>query len=54
MSPPLRGDTYLLWFGPALLFLIGAGTIWTVVGRARKRAAAEGPAAFEDDPDRPE
>lgn len=54
MSPPLRGDTYLLWFGPALLFLIGAGMIWMIVGRARRRAASEGPQPFEGDPDQPE
>jgi cytochrome c-type biogenesis protein CcmH len=54
MSPPLRGDTYLLWFGPALLFLVGAGMIWTIVGRARKRAAAEGSMAPSDEFDRPE
>ena len=54
MSPPLRGDTYLLWFGPALLFLIGAGMIWTIVGRARKRAPSEGPPPFEGDPDQRE
>lgn len=54
MNPPLRGDTYLLWFGPALLFLIGAGMIWSIVGRARRRAASEGPAAFDGDPNQPE
>lgn len=54
MSPPLRGDTYLLWFGPALLFLIGAGMIWTIVGRARRRAAVEGPMAPTDEFDQPE
>ena len=54
MNPPLRGDTYLLWFGPALLFLIGAGMIWTIVGRARRRAASEGPEAFAEEPDQAE
>ena len=56
MNPPLRGDTYLLWFGPALLFLIGAGMIWTIVGRARRRAASEGeePQALAGDADQPD
>lgn len=34
-SPPLRGSTYLLWFGPALLLLIGVLIAWRVV-RARR------------------
>ncbi len=42
MRPPMRGDTYLLWFGPALLLLIGGGMVWAIVGRAKRRGMSEG------------
>lgn len=35
-DPPLRGATILLWFGPLLVFLIGATAVARIV---RKRAA---------------
>ncbi len=54
MRPPMRGDTYLLWFGPALLFLIGAGMIWVIVGRARRRAASEPSGSLPEELDQPE
>ena len=41
MQPPVRGDTYLLWFGPALLLFIGAGFIFLTVRRAKRRAEIE-------------
>ncbi len=41
MRPPMRGDTYLLWFGPALLLLGGVGVILLTVRRAKRHAAAE-------------
>ena len=41
MDPPVRGDTSLLWFGPALLVLLGGAVIGTTVYRARNRLAAE-------------
>ncbi len=42
MRPPMRSDTYLLWFGPALLLLIGGGMVWAIVGRAKRRGASAG------------
>jgi cytochrome c-type biogenesis protein CcmH len=42
MEPPLRGDTLLLWFAPALLVLVGGGIIAVTVLRARRRADEEG------------
>jgi len=54
MRPPMRSDTYLLWFGPALLLVIGAGMIWVIVGRAKRRAASEAGGALSEAPDRPE
>ena len=42
MRPPMRSDTYLLWFGPALLLLMGGGMVWAIVGRAKRRGASAG------------
>lgn len=36
-NPPVKPSTWLLWFGPALILLGGAGVLVTVV---RRRAAA--------------
>jgi len=41
MEPPVRADTYLLWFGPAFLLVLGAGVIFVTIRRAKRRAAAE-------------
>jgi cytochrome c-type biogenesis protein CcmH len=38
MKPPLEPNTWLLWFGPAAVLLIGGGIAATVVMRARRRA----------------
>lgn len=46
--PPLRATTVLLWFGPALMLVIGAAVLVGVL-RRRSRLAAD---AFEaDEPD---
>jgi cytochrome c-type biogenesis protein CcmH len=45
--PPLRATTALLWFGPALLLVVGA-TVLVLVLRRRSRMAAD---AFEVDAD---
>ena len=37
-DPPLRGGTLLLWFGPLLVLLIGAGVLVRIV---RRRAARD-------------
>ena len=39
MKPPVRQDTFFLWFGPALLVLAGAGAIGVIVLRSRRRLA---------------
>ena len=49
MRPPVRADTYLLWFGPALLLLLGGGMVWVIVGRSRSRAESEGEADISED-----
>jgi cytochrome c-type biogenesis protein CcmH len=38
MKPPLEPETYALWFGPAIILLIGGGAAATVVFRAQKKA----------------
>ena len=37
-DPPLTSSTWLLWFGPLLILLAGAGVVLTVI-RQRSRAA---------------
>ncbi len=39
-SPPLKGSTMLLWFGPLLLILIGTLIAWRVVRSRRAVVAA--------------
>lgn len=41
MSPPVRGDTAFLWFGPLVILVLGGGAVAMVVTRANRRAAAE-------------
>jgi cytochrome c-type biogenesis protein CcmH len=46
-SPPLKGTTWLLWFGPFALLLIGAFIAWRVV-LARRAAPALAPLTDEE------
>ncbi len=41
MKPPVRFDTYILWFGPVLLLLLGGSVIGVTILRARKRLASD-------------
>ena len=41
MDPPVGSDTYLLWFGPVLLVLLGGAAIAVTIMRARRRLATE-------------
>lgn len=41
MRPPLKDTTYVLWFTPFMVLILGAGVATSVVLRARKRAALE-------------
>jgi cytochrome c-type biogenesis protein CcmH len=41
MKPPLRGDTFLLWFAPGLVLLLGAGVVVLTIRRAKARSAEE-------------
>jgi cytochrome c-type biogenesis protein CcmH len=38
LNPPLRSDTFFLWFGPLLLLLAGGAVVTFTVIRARHRA----------------
>lgn len=40
MKPPLMAETYALWFGPLVVFLIAGAIAAVVVVRARNRAKA--------------
>jgi cytochrome c-type biogenesis protein CcmH len=42
--PPVQGNTFLLWFGPFALLLVG-GVVWLVVQRRSGQAAARTVAA---------
>jgi len=41
MKPPVRTDTYILWFGPALLLIVGGLVIAATILRSRKRLASD-------------
>ena len=41
MKPPLKPQTYALWFAPLGVLLIGGATVALVMVRARKRLEAE-------------
>ena len=43
--PPMRADTWVLWFGPLIVLIIGAGGLAIAVVRRRRRQAV--PAALE-------
>lgn len=42
MKPPLEPDTYLLWFGPLLILVMGGGLAGLIVMRARRRLGSNG------------
>lgn len=47
--PALGGATWLLWAGPGLLLLAGAGALWHTVRRRARLLAPGGSAADSDD-----
>jgi cytochrome c-type biogenesis protein CcmH len=51
-DPPLHASTSLLWFGPALLVLVGAIALVVIVRRrAKAEPIARGPAPADDGDD---
>lgn len=47
-TPPLRGGTWLLWFGPLAALLAGAGGLWLL---SRRRAAETLPLSAGEEAD---
>ncbi|MDN5924181.1 MAG: cytochrome c-type biogenesis protein CcmH [Xanthomonadales bacterium] len=45
-KPPLQPQTWLLWFGPALIVLAGAGAVAIFL---KRRARADAPASIDGD-----
>lgn len=43
LRPPVRPDTWLLWFGPAAVLVLAGGGL-AIAARRRRRAPADGPA----------
>lgn len=41
MKPPVMPATWLLWFGPFVILLLGGGIAWAVILRAAKKVPAE-------------
>jgi cytochrome c-type biogenesis protein CcmH len=39
-DPPLKPGTWLLWFLPFALVLIGAGVLWRILRQRTRQAAA--------------
>ncbi len=48
LEPPLKPTTYLLWFGPAAIFLSGGAAV-IVFLRRRNRLSVSGAASLSDD-----
>ncbi len=48
LEPPLKPETYLLWFGPAVIFLAGGGAVWVYL-RRRAGGAVPGAPPLSDD-----
>ena len=50
LDPPVKPETYALWFGPAAVFLAGAGLAYALMRRARAGAggAATVPLSAEE------
>ncbi len=44
LRPRVKPTNYVLWFGPALVFVAGAGGLWLFVRRRRGRGAESAPA----------
>ena len=46
LRPPMRADTWLLWFGPFAVLILGAGI--AVIAQRRRGAAAPAPLSAEE------
>ena len=48
LDPPMKLTTYALWFGPALILLLGALGVFLYFARARQAPAAAAPLSAEE------
>ena len=48
LDPPVKPETYALWFGPAAVFIAGAGLVCLLLRRARTGAHAARPLSAEE------
>jgi cytochrome c-type biogenesis protein CcmH len=48
-NPPVKSNTYVLWFGPFLVLALGAGALVAIVRRRARALPSELPPAEEND-----
>ena len=48
-DPPLRGATWLLWFGPALILLVGGGALFATIRRRDAAQRANAPTSISEE-----
>lgn len=48
-DPPLKPSTWLLWFGPAIVLVLGAGAVLVTVRRRTRSASGQAPEAETGD-----
>jgi cytochrome c-type biogenesis protein CcmH len=47
-EPPMKPETYLLWFGPAVIVLLGAGGVGAYFARRRRSPVAIAPLSADE------
>lgn len=40
LRPPMKPETYALWFGPLLVLVLGAGLVIVTIARSRRRISS--------------
>ncbi|MDA3914542.1 cytochrome c-type biogenesis protein [Oleiagrimonas sp.] len=48
-DPPLKPSTWLLWFGPAIVLVLGAGGVWVTIRRRTRTKNHPAPEAETED-----
>ncbi|MBT3171594.1 MAG: cytochrome c-type biogenesis protein CcmH [Rhodospirillaceae bacterium] len=48
LRPRVKPTNYVLWFGPALVFIVGVGGLWMFVRRRRGPAAESAPTPLSE------
>lgn len=49
LEPPVKQTTWILWFGPLAIVLVGAVVVWRIVRRGRARMAETADGIPDDD-----